>query len=226
MEKSVKKFTGYTERTEQFLWGISLNNNREWFLEHKQEYTDSLYEPTKALTHEVWQRLEGSLHFDSSCRCSRIYRDARRLHGRGPYKDRMWFTISRSRQWVEEPVFYFEIRPDGAEYGLGCYDMKAATLERMRRIIDANPARVESLLENTLESGTFTLYGEDYKRPKGVFDSSLGMLYNKKKFGFTHVMKWGRELMSKKLPERMAQDFKTLVPMMDFMLEFTSFEDE
>ena len=52
------------------------------------------------------------------------------------------------------------------------------------------------------------------------------MLYNKKKFGFTHVMKWGRELMSKKLPERMAQDFKTLVPMLDFMLEFTSFEDE
>lgn len=225
MEKSIKKFNGYTEKTEQFLWGISLNNNREWFLEHKQEYTDSLYEPTKALTHEVWQRLEEFLDFESSCRCSRIYRDARRLHGRGPYKDRMWFTISRSLSWVEEPVFFFEISPDGAEYGLGCYDMKAPTLERMRRIIDENPARVERMLDDVLDGEIFGIYGEDYKRPKRVFDSRLGMLYNKKKFGFSRKMKWGNALMSRKLPERIAHDFKTLIPMMKFMMEFSSFED-
>lgn len=28
-------FTGFTPETIDFLWGIRMNNNREWFLEHK-----------------------------------------------------------------------------------------------------------------------------------------------------------------------------------------------
>ena len=42
-------FTGYTPETVDFLWGIRLNNNREWFMENKQRYIDTLYQPTKAL---------------------------------------------------------------------------------------------------------------------------------------------------------------------------------
>ena len=33
-------FTGYTEKTIEFMWGIRLNNNREWFTAHKQDYLD------------------------------------------------------------------------------------------------------------------------------------------------------------------------------------------
>lgn len=28
-------FTGFTPETIDFLWGIRMNNNRDWFLEHK-----------------------------------------------------------------------------------------------------------------------------------------------------------------------------------------------
>ena len=42
-------FNGYSPETVDFLWGIRMNNNREWFLEHKKEYVKYLYEPTKAL---------------------------------------------------------------------------------------------------------------------------------------------------------------------------------
>ena len=38
-------FTGFTPETVDFLWGIRLNNNRDWFLEHKKQYTDTLYAP-------------------------------------------------------------------------------------------------------------------------------------------------------------------------------------
>ena len=42
-------FQGFTPETFDFLWGIRMNNNREWFLPHKQQYIDALYEPMKAL---------------------------------------------------------------------------------------------------------------------------------------------------------------------------------
>ena len=29
-------FTGFTPETIDFLWGIRMNNNRDWFLEHKK----------------------------------------------------------------------------------------------------------------------------------------------------------------------------------------------
>ena len=46
-------FTGFTPETIDFLWGIRMNNNREWFQEHKKQYVDTLYEPMKALAKEL-----------------------------------------------------------------------------------------------------------------------------------------------------------------------------
>jgi uncharacterized protein (DUF2461 family) len=31
-------FQGFTERTSGFLWDLSFNNERPWFLEHKAEF--------------------------------------------------------------------------------------------------------------------------------------------------------------------------------------------
>ena len=33
-------FTGFTPETVDFLWGIRMNNNRDWFLEHKKQYVE------------------------------------------------------------------------------------------------------------------------------------------------------------------------------------------
>ena len=48
-------FTGFTPETIDFLWGIRMNNNREWFTANKKTYTETLYEPMKALGQEVFQ---------------------------------------------------------------------------------------------------------------------------------------------------------------------------
>lgn len=39
------EFAGFSPETFDFLWGIRLNNNKEWFAEHKKDYVDRLYEP-------------------------------------------------------------------------------------------------------------------------------------------------------------------------------------
>ncbi|MDD6188394.1 MAG: DUF2461 family protein [Clostridiales bacterium] len=80
-------FKGFSDATTDFLWNIRFNNERAWFTEHKQEYLDHLWEPFKALANEVYDSFTSE--HDDLCvnlHVSRIYRDARRLHGRGPYK--------------------------------------------------------------------------------------------------------------------------------------------
>ena len=46
-------FQGYTQETVDFLWGIRFNNERGWFMEHKQIYQTALLEPTRALGGQI-----------------------------------------------------------------------------------------------------------------------------------------------------------------------------
>ena len=65
-------FTGFTPETIDFLWGIRMNNNREWFTANKKQYTDNLYHPMKELGQELFEPFldrPGNL-----LKVSRIYR--------------------------------------------------------------------------------------------------------------------------------------------------------
>ena len=87
-------FQGYTQETVDFLWGIRFNNERGWFMEHKQDYQEHLLAPTRALAEQVYDAIHEMCPDDPFLlKLSRIYRDARRLHGQGPYKDHLWFCI-------------------------------------------------------------------------------------------------------------------------------------
>ena len=57
-------FEGFTPETVDFLWGIRMNNNRDWFLEHKKDYVNTLYEPMKALGKELIVRTFASIEED------------------------------------------------------------------------------------------------------------------------------------------------------------------
>ncbi len=78
---------------------------------------------------------------------SRIYRDARRLHGNGPYKDHLWFCVrAGGEDWTGRPTFYFEIGPDYYSYGMGFWAPKAALMEAYRKGIDENPETLAKLV--------------------------------------------------------------------------------
>lgn len=94
-------FTGYTDQTVDVFWGIRFNNDRAWFAEHKQEFQDAVMTPTKALAGDLYdwfQEAYPNLHLN--VHISRIYRDARRLFGRGPLNDHIWFSFQNA---IEKP---------------------------------------------------------------------------------------------------------------------------
>ena len=106
-------FTGYTDQTVDVFWGIRFNNERGWFLAHKEDYQSHVLAPTRALGEQVYDTMhEKYPHEPFLLKMSRIYRDARRLHGRGPYKDHLWFGLRRmAPSEGAEPGFYFEVAP-------------------------------------------------------------------------------------------------------------------
>lgn len=175
-------FSGYSEKTIDFLWGIRLNNNRDWFTAHKEEYLEHLYQPTAELGKAVYEEfIDKFPKLDLNLHVCRIYRDARRLHGQGPYKDHLWFTIRPENDiWSHQPVFWFEIGPQEWSYGVGFWNAGAQTMAAMRRDMDEDPKRLEKLVRRLRRDGRFSVQGTDYARKKGESTKLLADWYNKK----------------------------------------------
>ena len=157
-------FEGFTPETIDFLWGIRMNNNREWVLEHKKQYVDTLYEPMKALGRDLFVPFmdkPGNL-----LKVSRIYRDAR-LHHPDPYKESLWICIRQDVEWWAENVcLFFEINPDGIFYGLCWLRPRVSVLEEFRKRISDRPDEFLELVRATEEAVGQPITAEAYKRPK------------------------------------------------------------
>ena len=214
-------FTGYTDQTVDVFWGIRFNNDRAWFAEHKQEFQDAVMTPTKALAGDLYdwfQEAYPDLHLN--VHISRIYRDARRLFGRGPYKDHLWFSIKHGSILLEGPMFWFEIGAADYSYGMGFYSATPSQMEAFRRSLDSNPARFERIVRKIEHGGGFRLTGEEYKRPKGHADDPLGRWYNRKRIGLECSRDHDAALYSPELPGILTDAYAKLMPMYEYFLEF------
>ena len=212
-------FTGYCDKTLDFLWGIRLNNDRAWFTEHKDDYLQYLYQPTMDLGNEVYARFMGKFpKLDLNLHVCRIYRDARRLHGRGPYKDHLWLTIRPENDvWSHQPVFWFEITPEGWSYGVGFWNADARTMAAMRRDIDEDPKRLAKLARRLKKDGRFRLQGQDYARSKGDPSPLLTPWYNKKSLSIGCDRPFDALVCSPELIDALVDGFTFLEPYYQYL---------
>ncbi len=213
-------FEGFSPRTVDFLWGIRFNNNREWFLAHKKDYVESLYEPMKALGAELFAPfLERS---GDIVKVSRIYRDAR-MHHPLPYKESLWICIRKDVQWWgENPCLYFEIRPEGISYGFFLWQPRTATRKDWYADWAANPKRFLKLIRDTEKVTGLKITAETYKRPpvaapskelepyfawKGCIDCTVTEEFSEATFG-------------PELKDRVLDLFQKLTPLYDYFNKF------
>ena len=168
-------FEGFSPETVDFLWGIRMNNNRDWFLEHKKDSVNYLYEPMKALGQELFRPFAdkpGNL-----LKVSRIYRDAR-MHHPLPYKESLWICIRQDvERWAENPCLFFEICPEGVSYGFFFWKPRVTALEDFRSDIANRPEEFLSLIKKTEKATGLPILAESYKRPKEAPDPRLAPYY-------------------------------------------------
>ena len=211
-------FQGYTQETIDFMWGIRFNNERAWFMEHKEQYQKHLLEPTRALAEQVYDGLREKLpHEPLMMKVSRIYRDARRLHGRGPYKDHLWFCVrTGDEDWTGRPTFYFEIAPEYYSYGMGFWHASAATMERFRKQVRSDPRELEKLARAFNRSGRFELVGDEYARDKGAPNELLRPWLQKKNISLQFEKPLDERIFSPQLADEIVEELAELVPLYRF----------
>lgn len=213
-------FTGFTPETVDFLWGIRMNNNRDWFQSHKKQYVDTLYEPMKALGQEIFQPfLERS---GDILKVSRIYRDAR-MHPPEPYKESLWICIRRDVDWwAENPCLYFELNPDRAHYGFCLWKAKTAAMESFRQSLAARPEEFLTMLEGVETAVGKKVTADCYKRPKPTDDPRLAPFFAwKGNISCVREILPGEKLFDPGLGEDVRDFFEKLLPLYDYFNQFT-----
>ena len=213
-------FQGFSEQTIDFMWGIRFNNEKNWFEQHKETYLQTFYRPMQELSQEVYQAIDSAYpSLGLVRRVTRIYRDARRLRGRGPYKDRLWFTLERpAEDWVDHPVLWFELEPEGYSYGMGCYLAPPVLMAKFRARLDRDPKTFEKLVRAFNKQETFVLEGEEYKRPKGQTTPLLTPWYNRKGLVLSRECPNGGVLFTPELPQVLVDGYSFLLPYYRYFL--------
>lgn len=206
-------FQGFSQNAVDFLWGVKFNNNREWFTAHKQDYLDFVDRPLRALSQQLYEAMnEDAPQLGLRQHVSRIYRDARRLHGRGPYKDHMWLVLEHpSEEHLGRPAFYFELAPNCFSYGCGFWDMTPETAAKHRARIDRDPKKLASIARK-IDKSKFSLFGEEYKRPKGDVGKLLNPWYNRKNIGVSFEDNCEGVLFTPALFDDVLEGFRFLMP--------------
>ncbi len=210
-------FQGFTPGAIDFLWGVKFNNDRAWFTAHKQDYLELLDRPLRELSAQLYTAMSEAIPKEEFRQhVSRIYRDARRLHGRGPYKDHLWLVIERpGEDHVGHPAFYFELAPNYYSYGCGFWDMSPAVAARLRARIEREPKPIETLARR-LNRSKFELRGEEYKRPKGDVGKLLNPWYNRKNLVVSFDGNCEGILFTPALYDEILEGFRFLTPYFRF----------
>ena len=212
-------FQGFSEKTSEFMWELAFHNERPWFQEHKQEFEDCLNTPFKALAADTFALLcdrYPDITFYSHV--SRIYRDARRLFGRGPYKEKLWFSFKTDTDDYDGPVFWFEIGAAEYSFGMGSWG-SPAFMERFRKTVDANPAAFERIARDLERHPEYRIDNEEYKKPKGNYGPPISNWYSRKHIGLFCTKEFGGDLFLPELPRILVENYQNMMPLFRYLLD-------
>lgn len=213
-------FTGFSPETIDFLWGIRLNNNREWFNANKEAYQKTLYEPMKALSQEVFAPFREVPNM--AFKLSRIYKDAR-MHPAVPYKESLWLSMRPDGlSWSEQPTLYFEIRPEAYSYGFILWKPRAEMMEKFRAMVVNRPEELLTLVKRAEAASGLTFQCQQYYRKKHCPVPELEPYYNLKSIMMDVDRSPDELLFSADLAGEVVRTLQALYPLYEYCLKFTT----
>ena len=211
-------FQGFSGKIPDFFWELRFNNEKAWFQEHKEAYQRDVQQPFRALADELFDWFQEKYpQQHMSLHVSRIYRDARRLFGRGPFKDHLWFSFQSGDQWTNVPCFYVEIGAECWGYGMGCWTGEAGFSQRFRRYIDRDPSAAEKLLRRLEARPEFRLQGERYAKSKGHAGEPIEAWYNMKGWSISADCAYDEASASPEVVGKIKNAFEFLMPYYEMM---------
>lgn len=148
-------FRGWSAEALEFYEGLTADNSKTYWTDHKQVYDEQVYAPMAALLEELEPEFGGAKIF-------RPYRDVRFSADKTPYKTSISASIHSGG--------YVQLTANGLGAGNGMWMMAADQLDRYRQAVAADHSGKE--LEKTIakiESQKIGVSGHDQLKrvPKG-----------------------------------------------------------
>ena len=212
-------FTGFPEETMQFFLDIRFHNNVTYYNENKERYLRDVQAPFYEFISDMipyMQEIDPQTEIRPYKCLARLRRDTRFSRDKSPYRDHLWITFRRAAEPREGSInYWFELGPSGTGWGLGFWGENKPVMERFRREIVANPARISGIINSCdLGSHHMILSGSTHKRmavPDGV-PEHLKPWYTAKELYIPQLhpqMKWAG---SREIFTHVLTDFQTLAP--------------
>lgn len=170
------EFQGFPQAGLQFLAELTINNNREWFEEHKPDYVKYVRDPALAFIEALGSRLKAlhkniayDLRTNGSGSLMRIYRDIRFSKDKTPYKTNVGIVFWEGDK-LKNSSFYFHLEPAGAQMYAGIYQFEKPVLAAYRKAVldDKMGAELQAVIDQ-LDAEGYKIFGKHYKRvPNGL----------------------------------------------------------
>ncbi len=168
------RFGGFPPETLRFLQQLKRNNNREWFLAHKDIYEAKVKAPMTELVLALGEAIQPSapeLVVDPKRAIYRIYRDIRFSADKRPYKTHVAAIFApRGIPKNTGACLYFHIEPAEVVIAGGVYMPDPATLRTLRQHIAANWEELRAIInQRSFRRLLGKLQGERLIRPPSGF---------------------------------------------------------
>ena len=168
-------FSGFPRGASEFLAELAANNNREWFLAHKERHERDVKAPLGALVDALAMAFAAhDIPLTGNAKASpfRINRDVRFSNDKSPYKTNAGAVLSRDGTRKGRGILYVHITPKDGLMAMGFWSPEPADLHALR---DAIVKRTVAWAKVTaaLDKAGLTLSTEDAlsRLPKG-FDAA------------------------------------------------------
>lgn len=221
MIKPIPKMTSTIKKeTLGFLKKLEKNNNREWFNENKNLYTEAqqnVLEFVTELLDEMSKFDENLAKLDPKKTLFRIYRDTRFSLDKSPYKLNFGASINGIGKKDGSAGYYLHIEPGKAFLAAGVYMCDPKRLKKIRQEISENPEEFNSIV-NQKDFKKFNFIEEKLSRVPQGFDKDDPMAeYLKMKHLVVSENLKDEDLFQKDAVKSFTNTFKKMQKFVDFL---------
>ena len=211
----------------KFMRDLEVNNDRQWFNDHKQQYEDLVRSPSLAFIEQMEQWIPLiSPHYEASPKkiggsLMRIYRDVRFSKNKAPYKTNVGIKFRHEvGKSAHAPGFYLHIAADKIFLGVGIWQPDRAPLMAIRDHIVTKPGPYLDAIEHEPFTEFYQLTGTKLIRPPKGYDKEHALIEEIKRKDFIAVCQLEeRELYQQDFCKMVASRFARAQPFQKFICE-------
>ena len=213
-----------TELILNYLAELSVNNNREWYHEHKKENkaaNEQFEQLVQQLIYGIGEFDQSVLHNVPKELTFKLVRDTRFSHDKSPYNPSFRAHISSMGKLPIPVGYYVMIKPNGSTFlGGGLFaDMFSNATAMVRDYIAAHPKELDKIINDAQFKKYFTIKGTALKNgPSGYDKEHPQAEYLKFKSWYTEYFMTDEEVAdSESFVKKSVEIFKAMKPFNDYL---------